>query len=70
MFRRQAQLPVDIMYGTPYQQDTTSDYAAKLQQTLMTAFALARTYIGIHQERQADNYNKEVHGDPYEEGGT
>ena len=68
MFGRQAQLPIDIMYGSPQHSDTTSEYVKTLQQILSTAFKNARQHISVHQERQAENYNKRVHGAPYDRG--
>ena len=68
MFGRQAQLPIDIMYGTPHHQDTTSEYARNLQQTFTQAFTHTRQHTGMHQERQAENYNKKIHGNAYENG--
>ena len=64
MFGRQAQLPIDVMYGTPHQTNTVPEYVMTLRQILTAAFANAREYIGTHQERQAENYNKRVHGNP------
>ena len=52
MFGRQAQLPIDVMYGTSSQQDTTSDYVKKLQHTLTTAFALAHRNTSRKTSRQ------------------
>lgn len=68
MFGRQAQLPIDIMYGTPHQDSTTSEYAMNLHETFTKAFVSAREHIGVHQERQAETYNKRVHGTTYERG--
>ena len=39
-----------------------------LQQILTAAFANTREHIGTHQERQAESYNKRVHGNPYDQG--
>ena len=68
MFGRQAQLPIDVMYGTPHQTNTVPEYVMTLQQILTAAFANAREHIGTHQERQAESYNKRVHGNPYDQG--
>ena len=68
MFGRQAQLPINIMYGTPHQDSTTSEYAMNLHETFTKAFVSAREHIGVHQERQAETYNKRVHGTTYERG--
>jgi len=69
MFGRHAQLPIDIMYGTLEQQtDTMPQYVSKLTQTLGEAFADARKQVSVHQERQAEQYNKKVHGKPHQPG--
>ena len=69
MFGRQARLPVDLAYGIAPQQDASHDqYAADLQQTLGEAYHLVRTRLGSHLKWQKDIYDRNVRGNPFEEG--
>lgn len=69
MFGRQARIPVDLMYGTAEPESVScGEYATKLQESLSTAYKLARGALAEKQERQAELYNKKVHGAPYEVG--
>ena len=69
MFGRKARIPVDLMYGTaePECLDYT-EYAAKLQESLSEAYSIARKQSAGKQERQAEIYNKKVHGKPHKVG--
>ena len=62
-------MPVDLMYGTaePECLDYT-EYAAKLQESLSEAYSIARKRSAGKQERQAEFYNKKMHGKPHKVG--
>ena len=70
MFGRQARIPVDLMYGTaePESVNSYGEYATRLQESLTSAYEIARRSLGKKQERQAELYNKKMHGEPYEVG--
>ena len=69
MFGRQLKLPIDLVYplnrSTPCSSD---DYATSLKTNLESAFQRAREQITTHHERRKEQYDKKVHGDPYDEG--
>ena len=69
MFGRQARIPADIMFGTAEPESLNcTEYAAKLKETLTKSYNIARKSLAGKQERQADNYNKKVHGKPHQVG--
>ena len=54
------------MYGLPeHSASSVPQYVTNLTNTLKEAFADARKNITTHQERQAEVYNKRIHGRPY-----
>ena len=66
MFGKRAQLPIDVMYGLPeHSASSVPQYVTNLTNTLKEAFADACKNITTHQERQAEVYNKRIHGRPY-----
>jgi len=63
IFGRQAQLPIDIMYGTPRQgTHSVSQYVNKLRKCFQEVFAETHNNITAHQEHQMEVYNKQIHG--------
>ena len=58
MFGRQAQLPLDLMYGTGQREEVpTTEYARKLKQSLEEAYALVRTRLSAQHERRKTIYD-------------
>ena len=69
MFGRQARIPADLMYGTAEPESLNcTEYATKLQESLSKAYTVARKHVAGKQERQAETYNKKVHGKPHQVG--
>ena len=66
MFGRQVRLPVDIMYGSaPTDSQSPSAYAVALQKQLVSAYDSVRQTFKVQHERQKEQYDKKIHGDPY-----
>ncbi len=72
MFGRQARLPVDVMFGTPLPASEATDriptYVLDLKRTLTAAYDKVRAKMGTQQERQKENYDSKVHGEPFQTG--
>ena len=67
MYGRQAKLPVDIMYGDPESDVTTStEYASKLKSTLQNSYEIVRTKMQAELKREKEFYDEKVHGKPFE----
>ena len=69
MFGRQAKLPIDLMYGSPRNVTDTppiSDYAVHLKNSLEDAYSLAREKLGASHERRKEQYDRRVHGNPFQ----
>ena len=69
MFGRQAKLPIDFMYGSPAavtQGLPVSDYAILLKKNLEDAYSVAREKLGVSHTRRKEQYDKRVHGKPFE----
>ena len=67
MYGRQAKLPVDIMYGDPESDATTStEYASKLRSTLQNSYEIVRTKMKAELKREKEFYDEKVHGKPFE----
>ena len=68
MFGRQARLPIDLMYGT---RDTAGcckrDYAVHWKEGIEKAYWLVWERLGASHQPRQDYYDKQVHGDPFEE---
>ena len=59
MFRRQARLPVDIMYGLCKQKETNcSRSAAGVQDALHKAYDRVRSRLSVQLQRQKELYNR------------
>ena len=53
MFRRHAQLPVDLMFGTnPAAQSSPNEYAATLKKSLAAAYGQVRDQMGTQLQLQ------------------
>ena len=65
MFRRQARLPIDILYEDSYQ--SKGEYATIMQSRLSSAFEKVREHVTKEHQRQKEFYAK-VHGEPYKFG--
>ena len=69
MFGRQAKLPVELMYGMPEPEPQSGTaYATQLKPSLTEAYEMVRVKTTQQLDHQAELYNKEVHGKPYEVG--
>ena len=71
MFRRQAKLPLDIIYGsTPTELQPVHEYAKNLKSSLALedAYSKVRDHLGTTVERQKEGYNLKVHGKAFEIG--
>lgn len=69
MFGRQAHIPADLMYGTAEPESLScTEYAAMLQESLSKAYTVAHKHVAGKQERQAEMYNKKVHGKLHQVG--
>ena len=65
----EARLPVDILCGTPQQDNIShSEYVANLQKRLEQVFAKVREKTGQSQLRQKAYYDKKVHGERFNTG--
>ena len=61
MFRRQARMPIDIMYGSPGPEPVTvSEYAYGLRNNLESAYECVRDKMGRALDRQKDIYDRKV----------
>ena len=69
MYGRQARMPIDVMYGSPWPEPTTvSDYASRLRTNLESAYEHVHERMGRMLARQKDIYDRKVHGKPFERG--
>ena len=67
MFRRQANLPIDLMYGTGDSTELQAhDYAENLKRGLQRAYQLVRERLGAVHERHKAYYDRQVHGEPFQ----
>ena len=70
MFGHQARLPVDVVFDTnrPEIDQSPSEYAAKLDQKLKSAFEIANETAGVQCERQKHYDDQKAHGTSYNQG--
>ena len=70
MFSREARMPIDIMFGRPPETEGTScsQYASQLRDKLESAYNVVRYHQQQSFQRQKNYYDKQVHGNPYQEG--
>ena len=67
MYGRQARLPVDIMYGSPEPDVTTStDYAKEVKRTLQNSYEIVRTKMQAELRREKEFYDEKVHRKSFE----
>ena len=67
MYGRQARMPVDLMYGSPKPEVTsTSEYVFRLRKNLESAYQQVRHRLDHVLEQQKDLYDQKVHGRPLE----
>ena len=67
MFGRQANLPIDLMYGTGNSTELQAhDYAKDLKRGLQRAYQLVRERLGAVHERHKAHYDRQVHGEPFQ----
>ena len=63
MFRREAKLPVDLMYGSNrMEKKPVAEYAWCLKDGLQSAYALVREHCKAEHRRQKDIYDERVYG--------
>ena len=69
MFGRELRLPIDIACSIPSSENqTTAQYAKRLQDTLHSTFEHVRDNVGQNQETMKEYYDKGCFGSPYEVG--
>ena len=69
MFGRQANMPLDIIYGTPTStRKDCAHYTMELKKTLEQAYQLARQNMGTAAARQKELYDRKVHGEKFTVG--
>ena len=69
MFGRQARMPIDVIYGSPNTEPSSSlEHVANLRRRLKVAYEKVRERMGDKLDRQKDFYNRRVHGNPFNEG--
>ena len=69
MYGRQIRMPVDLMYGTPSPQaTTTTEYASRMKKDLEVAYQNVRENMGQRLDRQKELYDLCIHGTPFEMG--
>ena len=71
MFGWQAQLPIDLIYGTGIQEGeshSVGEYVASLKTKMSTAFDIVRKSISKHHVYQKELYDQKVHGQLFEAG--
>ena len=62
-------MPVDLMYGTPSPQaTTTTEYASRMKKDLEVAYQNVRENMGQRLDRQKELYDLRIHGTPFETG--
>ena len=61
-------LPIDIMYRSPNQEVTRSQYAQEVRDTLQNAYSAAREKLLIAHKRQKDYYDRRTQGTRYSVG--
>jgi len=67
MYGRQARLPVDIMYGSPEPDESTStEYASNLKNTLQHTYEIVCTKMQTELRREKEFYDEKVHGKSFE----
>ena len=69
MFGRQANMPLDIIYGTPT--STSKDcahYTTELKKALEQAYQVARQNMGTAAARQKELYDRKIHGEKFAVG--
>ena len=66
MFGRQARMPIDVMYGSPNEEEKSpSEHTANLRERLESAYRRVREQMNQRLDRQKYFYNKKIHGKPY-----
>lgn len=69
MFRREARLPVELMFGpSPTDDLPPPSYAKELQSLLCSAYERVRNHLNVSHRHQKLLYDKRVHGKPYQTG--
>ena len=70
LFGREARLPVDVMFGLPPGETSTSpsQYALTLRHNLESIYHEVRTKTGLQQNRQKELYDQKSRGSPFKVG--
>ncbi len=69
MFGREVCLPIDVMYGTPCEQSSsTSEFSQSLRSRLDKSYSRVREHMKIAQQRQKTLYDHRKQGAPYNVG--
>ena len=68
MYGREMRLPIDIMYRSPNQQVSRSQYAQEVRNTLQNAFNVAREKLLVTHKRQNDYYDRRTQSTRYSVG--
>ena len=69
MFGRQVRMPVDVMYGSPNDEEASpAEHVANLKKRLESAYQRVRDQMGQKLDRQKEYYDKKIHGQPFKQG--
>ena len=65
MFRREAQVPVDIMYGSSVQEEKINQYIGRVHEELQSSYNAVQNRMSGRLLWEKELYDKEVHGEEY-----
>ena len=68
MYGREMRLPIDIVYRSPNQNVSRSQYAQEVRNTLQTAYSAAHVKLLVAHKRQKDYYDRRTQGTRYSVG--
>ena len=68
MYGREMQLPIDIMYRSPNQEVSRSQYAHEVRDTLQNAYSATSEKLLVAHKRQKDYYDRRTQGTRYSVG--
>ena len=67
MFRRQAKLPIDVVYSIPSPgSDSVEQYTVDLRKSLQEAYRNVQARMNAVTKREKECYNQKAHGDMFE----
>ena len=65
MFGWEAQVPEDIMYGSPVQEEKVNRYAGRVHEELQSAYNAVQNRMPGRLLWEKELYDKKVHGEEY-----